>query len=275
MNEYRPGKFQLLPLVIKNLMIINGLVWLVQITLLNRFNYDMSRLFALHYWGSALFKPHQFITHLFMHDPIHFTHVLFNMFTLWVFGASLENLWGPKRFLIFYMICGLGAALCYMGVLTYENINLSRYAQAFLNDPTFSNFVPLDNKFDLGSVANFNMEGLKNAIAAGDPRAIDIAKIYVRDYVSYYQNIPTVGASGAVYGILLAFGLLFPNRELYIWAMFPVKAKYLVGFMIIGEVWSSIQNNPGDNVAHFAHLGGALFAYLLLRGWTKKRTDFY
>jgi len=275
MNEYRPGKFQYLPLVIKNLMIINGLVWLVQITLLNRFDYDLSRLFALHYWGSPLFKPHQFITHLFMHDPKNITHVLFNMFTLWMFGSTLENLWGPKRFLVFYLICGLGAALCYMGMLTYENVNLARYAGHFLDDPTFSNFVALDNKFDLGSMANFNMQSLKNALANNDPSAIEMAQLYVRNYVGFYQNIPTVGASGAVYGILFAFGFMFPNRYLYFFAMFPIKAKFVVGFMIIGEVWASIQNNPGDNVAHFAHLGGALFAYLLLRGWNKKRSDFY
>jgi membrane associated rhomboid family serine protease len=275
MNEYRPGKFQFLPLVIKNLMIINGLVWLVQITLLKRYDYDLSRLFALHYWGSELFRPHQFITHLFLHDPKNITHVLFNMFTLWMFGATLENLWGPKRFLIFYMVCGLGAALCHMGVLTYENVNLTRYAQNFLNDPTFGNFVLLDNKFDLGSLANFNMESLKNALAVNDPRAIDMASIYVRDFVNYYRNGATLGASGAVYGILFAFGYLFPNTFIYIYFLFPVKAKYIVGFMIIAELWSGIQNSAGDNVAHFAHLGGALFAYLLLKGWSKRRSDFY
>jgi membrane associated rhomboid family serine protease len=274
MNEYRPGKFQLLPTVIKNLMIINGLVWLVQFTLLNRFNYDMSRLFALHYWGSELFKPYQFVTHLFLHDPKNISHVLFNMFTLWMFGATLENLWGPKRFLIFYLICGLGAALCHMGVLTYENINLTKYATNFLNDPSFGNFALLDSKYDLGNGTN-NMESLKNALANNDPRAIDIARLYVRDYVHMYRSGATLGASGAVYGILFAFGYLFPNRYIYIYFMFPVKAKYIVGFLIVAELWSGIQNSAGDNVAHFAHLGGALFAYLLLRGWTKNRTDFY
>ncbi|MEC5147673.1 rhomboid family intramembrane serine protease [Chitinophaga sp. 212800010-3] len=275
MNEYRPGKFQFLPLVIKNLMIINGLVWLVQVTLLNKYGYDMSRLFGLHYWGSELFRPHQFITHLFLHDPKNITHVLFNMFTLWMFGATLENLWGSKRFLIFYMVCGLGAALCHMGVLTYENLNLTRYATNFLNDPSYANFALLDNKFDLGSLANFNMESLKNALANHDPNAIDMARIYVRDFVAFYRNGATIGASGAVYGILFAFGFLFPNTYLYIYFMFPVKAKYIVGFMILAELWSGIQASAGDNVAHFAHLGGALFAYLLLKGWSKRRSDFY
>ncbi|PSL49187.1 rhomboid family protein [Chitinophaga niastensis] len=275
MNEYRPGKFQYLPLVIKNLMIINALVWLVQVTLLGKYDYDLSRLFALHYWGSDLFRPHQFITHLFMHDPKHFTHLLFNMFTLWMFGATLENLWGPKRFLIFYLVCGIGAALCHMGVLTYENVNLTRYAHNFLTDPTYSNFALLDSKYDLGN-GTVSLEGLKNALGDNpDPGTIDMAKLYVTEYVNYYRSVATLGASGAVYGILFAFGFLFPNTYMYIYFMFPVKAKYIVGFMIVAELWSGIQNSAGDNVAHFAHLGGALFAYLLLRGWTKNRSDFY
>ncbi|MEV4882760.1 rhomboid family intramembrane serine protease [Chitinophaga ginsengisegetis] len=197
------------------------------------------------------------------------------MFTLWMFGATLENLWGPKRFLIFYIICGLGAALCHMGVLTYENVSLNRYAAQFLNDPSFSNFVALDNKFDIGNLANFNMESLKSALAARDPAAMEMASLYVKNYVNYYRNGATLGASGAVYGILFAFGYLFPNRYLYFFAMIPIRAKFVVGFMILGELYSGIQNSAGDNVAHFAHLGGALFAYLLLRGWSKKRTDFY
>ncbi|RFS23298.1 rhomboid family intramembrane serine protease [Chitinophaga silvatica] len=275
MNEYRPGKFQYLPLVIKNLMIINGLVWLVQITLLNRFGYDLSRMFGLHYWGSDLFRPYQFITHLFLHDPKNFAHVLFNMFTLWMFGATLENLWGPKRFLIFYLVCGLGAALCHMGVLTYENLNLTKYAQAFLNDPNYTNFARLDNKFDIGSGSSLSMEGLKTMIQANDPQAIDLAVAYVRDYVHEYRNTVTIGASGAVYGILFAFGFLFPNAYMYLYFLFPIKAKYVVAFLIVAELWSGIQNSAGDNVAHFAHLGGVLFAFLLLKGWSKRRSDFY
>jgi membrane associated rhomboid family serine protease len=275
MNEYRPGKFQYLPLVIKNLMIINGLVWLVQLTLANRFDYDLSHMFGLHYWGSELFRPYQFITHLFLHDPKSPTHVLFNMFTLWMFGATLENLWGPKRFLIFYLVCGLGAALCHMGVLTYENINLTKYAQAFLNDPSYTNFARLDNKFDIGNSSSLSMESLKAALQMNNPQAVDLAVAYVRDYVVDYRNTATIGASGAVYGILFAFGYLFPNAYLYLYFLFPVKAKYVVAFLILAELWSGIQNSAGDNVAHFAHLGGALFAYLLLRGWNKRRSNFY
>lgn len=274
MNEYRPGKFQFLPLVIKNLMIINGLVWLVQVTLLKRYGYDMNDLFALHYWGSPGFRPHQFITHLFMHSTSDPWHLLMNMFTLWMFGSTLENRWGSKRFLIFYIICGIGASLCYMGVLTYENMTLAKYANAFLDNPTFNNFIALDRKFHLDN-ANVSMQDMKEAIAQGNQFAIDMAKIYVKQYMLNYSNSIVVGASGAVYGILFAFGYLFPNAIIFLY-FFPVKAKYFVAFMILTEVWAGIQNAPDDNVAHFAHLGGALFAYLLLRGWNKRhRSDFY
>src|SRR6478752_7146536 len=114
MSEFRPGRFQILPIVIKNLLIINGLVFLAQVTLSNMNGYDLSNVLGLHYWGSDLFRPHQFITHLFLHDTSNFFHLLSNMFALWMFGSTLENVWGPKRFLIFYMICGVGAALCHM-----------------------------------------------------------------------------------------------------------------------------------------------------------------
>ncbi|WP_143308451.1 rhomboid family intramembrane serine protease [Chitinophaga vietnamensis] len=274
MNEYRPGRFQFLPLVIKNLLIINGLVWLLEITLL-KFGYDLSNLFALHYWGSDLFKPYQFVTHLFMHDPSNILHLAFNMFTLWMFGATLENLWGPKRFLVFYMVCGVGAALCHMGVLTYENIHLTRDAHAFYTDPSFSNFVVLDNRYHLSEM--FNLEGLKAGLSENPPneKAIEIAKLAVHEFISKYRNGATLGASGAVYGILFAFGYLFANTYIYLYFMIPVKAKYFVGFLIVMELWAGLQNSAGDNVAHFAHLGGALFAYLLLKKWSRNRTNFY
>ncbi|MBC9933576.1 rhomboid family intramembrane serine protease [Chitinophaga qingshengii] len=235
----------------------------------------MNDLFALHYWGSPLFRPHQFITHLFMHSTSSIWHLALNMFTLWMFGTTLENLWGSKRFLIFYIICGIGASLCYMGVLTYENMTLAKYARAFLDDPTFGNFVALDRKFHLDS-ATESVKGMKDAIAQGNQFAIDMAKIYVKQYVTDYANTTVVGASGAVYGILFAFGYLFPNSIIQLYFFIPVKAKYFVAVIILWEVWAGIQNAPDDNVAHFAHLGGVLFAYLLLRHWSKSnRTDFY
>ena len=277
MSEFRPGRFEILPTVIKNLLIINGLVFLAQNTLGGlignpRFIDDT---FALHYWGSDLFKPHQLITHLFMHATI--GHLFMNMFTLWMFGATLENIWGPKRFLIFYMVCGLGAALCHMGVLTYENVRLAHDAREFLNNPTLTNFRILDDRYDLDSGA-FSAEGIRNLFysAPESPDAVNTARAFINQFAQIYPDTATLGASGAVFGLLFAFGYLFPNNLIYLYFLFPLKAKYFVGFLIVLELISGIQNSAGDNVAHFAHLGGVLFGYILLKMWNRKnRSHFY
>ncbi|SHM34566.1 Rhomboid family protein [Chitinophaga jiangningensis] len=268
MYTFRPRGFHLPP-VIKNLLIINGLVWLVQVTLLSRFRYDLSDAFALHYWQSDLFRPWQFITHLFMHSATNFMHLAMNMLTLWFFGSTLEERWGSKRFLLFYLICGLGAALCYMGWLTYDYMKLTKEAHAFFENPTVNNFAIIDNRYQLGQ-GMFDMNGLKEAIGAGNEGAIDMAKGLIARLTDVYRNASMVGASGAVYGTLFAFGYMYPNERIYLNFLFPVKAKYVVGVMIATELYLQIQNAAGDNVAHIAHLGGALFAYLLLRNWNRK-----
>ncbi|SEK87952.1 Rhomboid family protein [Chitinophaga rupis] len=275
MNELRPGRFEILPLVIKNLLIINGLVFLAQETLHPMLGNRLENLFALHYWGSDLFRPHQIITHLFMHGS--FGHLFSNMFTLWMFGATLENVWGPKRFLIFYTICGIGAAMCHMGVLTYDNVRLTHDVQAFLQDPSYSNFALLDRKYDLGS-GTFNPESMKIALAQapGNPEIVQTARVFVQQFAIDFRNTATLGASGAVFGILFAFGYLFPNSLIYLYFLFPIKAKYFVGIWIVLELVSGIQNSAGDNVAHFAHLGGVIFGYILLKIWNRNnRRNFY
>lgn len=277
MSEFRPGRFEILPTVIKNLLIINGLVFLAQNVLGDilgnpRYIDDM---FALHYWGSDLFKPHQLVTHLFMHGSL--GHLLTNMFTLWMFGATLENVWGSKRFLIFYTVCGIGAALCYMGVLTYDNVRLAHEAREFLNSPTLENMRILDKHFDLNS-GRYGAEGILDNFYSfpGNPGSIADAKAFVTLFAQDYPNIPTVGASGAVYGLLFAFGYLFPNSLIYLYFLFPIKAKYFVGFFIVLELFNGVQNNPGDNVAHFAHLGGVLISFILLKIWNRRnRGRFY
>lgn len=278
MSEFRPGRFQMLPLVIKNLLIINGLVFLAQVTLENMYGYRMEDLFGLHYWGSELFKPHQLITHLFMHGG--FGHVFFNMFALWMFGSALENIWGPKRFLVFYMICGIGAALCHMGVLTYDNIQLSKAAQNFYANPSFDSFNVIYEKYGLGALKivegrdEMTLQSFRDAWSTMPPESYDMifrAKGFVADFVRLYANTPTVGASGAVFGILFAFGYLFPNNYLFILPIpFPIKAKYFIGGYILLELYMGIKNAGDDNVAHWAHLGGALFGYLLLKFWNKR-----
>jgi len=235
---YRPTSFRELPEIIKNLLIINGLLFLATISL-ESYGIDLTQLLGLHQFQSEDFMPHQLITHFFMHG--NFTHLLFNMFALWMFGKILENVWGAKRFLIYYMITALGAAALHLAVSQYQIYELSN---------EFPNLIELAKK------------GLYNPSNENSLRLTQLV------------TTPTVGASGAVFGILLAFGMLFPNTLLYIYFAIPIKAKYFV--MIYGalELYLGLSNNPADNVAHFAHLGGMLFGFLLLKYWQKNHTQF-
>ena len=236
---YRPTSFRELPEIIKNLLIINGLLFLATISL-ESYGIDLRQLLGLHQFQSENFMPHQLITHFFMHG--NFTHLFFNMFALWMFGKILENVWGAKRFLIYYMITALGAAALHLAVSQYQIYELS-------------NEVP--NLIELAKKGRYNPSN-ENSLR-----------------LTQLVTTPTVGASGAVFGILLAFGMLFPNTLLYIYFAIPIKAKYFV--MIYGalELYLGISNNPADNVAHFAHLGGMLFGFILLKYWQKNNTQFY
>ena len=245
--NYRPSSFRHLPEVVKNLLIINGLFFLATITL-DGMGFDMYRFFGLHQFQSADFMPHQLVTHLFMHG--NFTHLFFNMFALWMFGKVLENVWGGKRFLIYYMITGLGAAAIHLGVSQYEIMSL----QAQIN----SN--------DLNTILN---EG--GSILTGGQNYTNP----IMGKLNLLIHTPTVGASGAVFGVLLAFGMLFPNALLYIYLAIPIKAKYFVILYGLLELYAGISNNPADNVAHFAHLGGMIFGFLLIKYWRKNSNTFY
>jgi len=235
MTEFRPGRFQTIPPVIKNLIIINVLVFIAQYTLGAGVENWMNNTLALHSVQSAFFRPHQLVTYMFLHGG--FMHILFNMFALWMFGAILENYWGPKRFLIFYMVCGIGAAVIHLAVLYRE-------------------MVPYMEQLQLYSLAE---------------------QQEIRYSPGFVVNQATLGASGAVFGCLAAFGYLFPNSEMIIIPIpFPVKAKWVViGYAAI-ELFSGISNSAGDNVAHWAHLGGALVGILLVMYWNKtNKRNFY
>jgi membrane associated rhomboid family serine protease len=231
MTEFRPGRFQILPTIIKNLLIINVLVFLAQITVGPALRLEDN--FALHTWKSPYFKPWQFLTHMFMHGG--WDHLFFNMFALWMFGSILENVWGPKRFLTFYLICGLGAALCHMIVLYFNTQNL---IEAY------------------------------NSLSVLQQQAYE-EKFYRQ------LNEPTLGASGAVFGCLAAFGYLFPNTYIYLYFFFPIKAKWFVILYAGFELVMAVQNTAGDNVAHVAHLGGALAGFLMVYFWNKNKKRFY
>ena len=233
MTQFGMQRFNYLPPVIKNLLIINGLVFLATIS----FPSLLGRI-ALYYPGSEGFQPYQIVTHMFTHGS--FGHVFFNMFALWMFGAVLENVWGPRRFLTYYLITGLGAAAIHTGV----------------------------HAFQLFQVAE--------TISAADVYRLDPSG-FTSDELRRIQAVftPTVGASGAVYGVLLAFGMLFPNTLLYIYFLVPIKAKYIVTILIALELYLAFMNNPNDNIAHFAHLGGMLFGFILVRYWRGQRGRFY
>lgn len=277
-QQIRPGGFEVLPPVIKNLIIINGIVLLAQYTG-EMWGYKewISNTFALHNVQSSLFMPHQLITHLFMHGD--FFHFLFNMFALWMFGSMLENMWGSKRFLSFYILCGLGAASFHLIWLYFENRVIVEDTSVFMNAPSPERFLNYFKKYG-GAVDEMQRIKLKDVLNAwqtnpSNPGSLDEAKDLVNERAQLLISKPTVGASGAVFGCLAAFGYLFPNTLIYLYFFFPIKAKWFVILYAAAELWMGIRNS-GGNVAHFAHLGGALIGFLLVVYWNKKnRRTFY
>ena len=263
MTDFRPGGLQQLPMVVRNLIIINVLVFLLTYTLGLR-GINLDDYLALHYWQSPLFRWWQIFTHMFMHGSI--SHIFFNMFALWMFGRILENVWGAQRFLLFYLVCGLGAAFCHLGVLTFEYTSFYNAFVHYQQNPTFAEYTRFINHYGL----------TENSLSGGWSTEGSIKGI--QDY--YYNvkiNEATVGASGAIFGLLFAFGYLFPNTELFIYFIpIPIKAKWFVAGYALLELSQGLYNSAGDNIAHFAHLGGMLFAFILLRLWNNKiRNRFY
>ncbi|MDB5209352.1 MAG: rane protein of glp regulon GlpG, partial [Sediminibacterium sp.] len=229
MTEFRPSRFEILPPVIKNLLIINGLVFLAQSTLPGGVNGSLSidDMFALHAWQSNLFKPWQLITHLFMHGG--FSHIFFNMLALWMFGAVLENVWGSKRFLTFYLICGLGAALIHLLFLNWE------FAPIVNDYATLAKQHMSGSEFEVETMTRFVQKyHLVSSGASSEALRYEILNDMSGSFqkiTSLYQQSlsnPTVGASGAIFGVLAAFGYLFPNTYLYVYMLVPVKAKWFV-----------------------------------------------
>lgn len=270
MLNQRPQGFSLLPTIVKNLLIINGLFFVFTVVLENTLHIDIKDYLALYYPSSTEFRPYQFISHLFLHGNL--MHLFSNMFALWMFGAALENVWGPKRFLTFYMVTGLGAALLHTFVNFLEVQQLQTAANVFLSNPTPGNFESFVLNDVPGQVSGVFKELMDAWNANPDTdvyrsNAVDL----VAQLMTYKTSIPTVGASGAVFGVLLAFGMMFPNAMIYIFFFLPLKAKYFVILYGAFELYNGLQNNPNDNVAHFAHLGGMLFGFILIQLWRKQK----
>jgi len=261
MTEFRPTRFEVLPIVIKNLLIINGLFFLAQATFGKHIEpYDQSyieMLLGLHHVKSPLFKPWQLVTHLFLHGSV--MHLIANMFALWMFGSILENLWGPKRFLTFYFLCGIGAGIIQLASLWFQHHNLlAAFMQLQKHPETVDSWLSPQQLFE------------------NQGASVQSKVQLVSDLINQRISYPTIGASGAVFGILAAFVYLFPNNLIYIYFFFPMKAKWIGLLYFAYEVVSAFQNKPGDNVAHWAHIGGGLVGFLLVLTWNKRnRRHFY
>ncbi len=238
-QEFRPRSFQTLPPVIKNLLIINILMYAAKVVFAQSLGIDLDSILGLHYITASDFKPYQFITYMFMHGDI--SHLFFNMFAVWMFGSVLENTWGAKRFIFYYLVTGMGAALIQYIVFFFQIQDINNQIANLMQTPGFS--------------AEDNLS-------------------LIHQKADFLNNLVIIGASGALFGLLLAFGMMFPNTLLYVYFLIPVKAKWFVIAYGAIELISGLRSNPMDNVAHFAHLGGMLFGLIVILIWKKNR-NFY
>ena len=237
------NNFGSLPTVTKNILLIN-IILFAATWLFEKQGIDLTNMLGLHYFAAPAFKPYQFVTYMFMHgDGRNFyeslMHIFFNMYAVFMFGSLLENTWGPKRFLFYYVFTGLGAAA--VQLLVYY--------------------------FQLQPI----MKETNELLAQTKDYLLQSQIIEQRN--EYLNRLVVVGASGSLFGLLIAFGMLFPNAEMMIMFIpIPIKAKYLVAGYGAIELFSGINNSAADNVAHFAHLGGMLFGFILLMIWKVRRT---
>ncbi|MFZ9679950.1 MAG: rhomboid family intramembrane serine protease [Bacteroidia bacterium] len=224
-----PGRFEFLPPVVKNMVIINGLFFLGTYVFQTSLGIDLIDKLGMHLPSSEAYGFWQPITHLFMHGSLE--HLIFNMFSFWMFGSILENVWGSSRFLSFYVMAGIGAAFLH-------------YLIVFLVD-----IRPL-------------LLSIENQMASSDALGL----VDLENQKAALLSAPNIiGASGAVAGIWIAFATMFPNSYLYLFFFLPVKAKYLAGIYVGFELLAALQADPNDNIAHYAHLGGMLFGYVMVR----------
>jgi len=264
MNSYRSGFLSSIPPIVKNLIAINLILWLateVAPGFLGRWGLDVSLtdVLGMHYWASEKFNLIQLVTYMFMHGGI--GHIFFNMFALFMFGGVLENFWGPKRFLIYYMVTGIGAGIVQQLFWTIEFHSVIQN----MNDAVAANS---------GELLAPSQQFLSRYFTIPDYsvfRAVDIMELK-----RIFMNLPvTVGASGSVFGLLLAFGWLFPEVKLMmLFFPVPIKARIFVIIYGVAELFLGVANFSGDSVAHFAHLGGMIFGVIMILLWKKNRFKF-
>jgi membrane associated rhomboid family serine protease len=229
-QQYSPPKFNILPPVCKNLLIINLIAFLATYVFRMR-GIDLQDIFGLHFFASDNHYFWQYITYAFFH--YNFSHLFFNLFAIWMFGYTLENIWGQKRFIIFCLVSCLGAALAQQ--ITYY----------------------------------FMYSDLVNGVYSG----VNIGNGITISTAEFLNNLTTIGASGVVFGLLAAFGAMFPNSTIYLYFFIPLKTKWFVIGYIVLELFNGI-STTSDGVAHFAHLGGAIAGLLLLWFWKKRRDEY-
>lgn len=249
--------FRNIPAVTKNLLLINIVIYILCLFLANQGDFTLYNKLSAHYINTPLFEPYQMISHMFTHDISGIRHILFNMFLLVMFGSHLERVWGAKRYFIFYIASGIGAYLLYnsIGAIQFYNLQQELIADGYE--------IAKVNEYFWGT----NIKDL--FINSADSQIL----------LSNYRNLGNssmVGASGAIFGLLAAFGILFPNTQLMLlFPPIPIRAKYLIGGYLLYEVYNSI-TMPADNVAHLAHVGGAIVGIILVLIWRKTdRTHFY
>lgn len=260
-------RFNLTP-VVRTLLLLNVGIFILQNTQLSFLNY-----LALYPIGSQSFLPFQPFTYMFLHGS--WGHVFSNMIGLFFFGPMLEQVWGSKRFLFFYLFTGVGAGVLQSGITYYETSQMRQSVEAYVARPTPTGFVSYFSEYDSNLRLKFDDFANEFEENSTNPTYVRQSIDLVQRYYQSRLNVPTVGASGAIFGILMAFGLLFPNTEIYLYFLFPVKAKYLVAAYGLYELYAGFQRAPGDSVAHFAHIGGMFFAYILIRYWGAQRNRFY
>ena len=259
--------------IVRNLLIANvGLYFIISFMSLN-----LNEFLSLRNLHSEHFLPFQFFTYMFLHGSG--WHLFSNMFGLFIFGPLLEQFWGPKRFLIFYIVTGVGAGILYSGINYIETNSLANTIEKYNENPSpgeFKDILEKKGNIDLKRYPELNEFLYDYSDHSEDQYCIESSKRELQGLLYSKTNSQMVGASGAIFGILMAFGLLFPNTTLMLlFPPIPIKAKYFVAIYGLYELFSGIHRVAGDNVAHFAHLSGALVAFILIKIWQKDRKKFF
>jgi membrane associated rhomboid family serine protease len=260
MNNRGYSFFSNIPIVCKNLILINVLLLAATFVFQRSFDLNLVKYLGMHYWQSAEFNPAQLFTYMFMHGG--FSHIFFNMFALYMFGSPLEQIWGPRKFLFFYLFTGIGAAIIQQLVWMFEYQPVAAAFNEAINAGSIESLLAQEDK-------------LRKYLRFGDLSEYGLADLSrMKDM---FLGVPvTVGASGAVFGILLAFGWLFPDAKLMlIFFPIPIKSRIFVALYGVAELFLGVTNFSGDNVAHFAHLGGMIFGLILLLYWRKRGKLYY